>query len=582
MKERYTLNIVIVLLFGVRLLWSTPVLATDYYVHADIGSNTNSGLHPDDAFADMDYATIKLQAGDTLHLRSGIYTNVPILSTRLHRSGTSALPIVVRNYMNDIATIRSEGKFVIKDLSWWSFEDFIFSSAPFKLGMDDTSLPESSQCTSFAENITFKNIRFQHSSKRAITLRCANHIRIEDNIFNNLRSRTEGDDVQAIALQYVANDVVISGNIFRDIGADGIHMLNRPGGQYTNIHITNNEFEIVRPYRYRDEDGNVVPVEQQPFDNVGENGIDIKQGPGPIVVSNNRFHGFIPALPGQDASGGGSGVAIHEYARGITIRRNHFYNNVHHLTVGRGHNIEEYPDRDLVISNNIFEEKTFQSNFEGWKVLGIHISNARNISIINNTFQTQPHDKMTLIRFNKLSEVALFNNIFQDGIVEILYDGSMELIADHNAWSGILDREGRKTEVDLAISGIHDVLADDLKIDWETKMPLAGSPLIDAALPVGITYDFNGTTVSGQGPDIGAVERQISLNNSRSNISGSSIASTNEKEDGSTGGCTVGIHRSFDPLFILILIITTAGIFRHQLFGGFSTRSRQRVEKQSH
>ena len=39
------------LILAIQLLLSSSSFATDYYVHANVGSNeTNSGLAPDDAF----------------------------------------------------------------------------------------------------------------------------------------------------------------------------------------------------------------------------------------------------------------------------------------------------------------------------------------------------------------------------------------------------------------------------------------------------------------------------------------------------------------------------------------------------
>jgi len=522
--RKYARAIGMAVLFGAQILWPSITSATEYYVHAEIGNDANSGLEPDDAFASLTYATKQLRPGDTLYLRAGTYDELPIFSSRFRNSGTASSPIVIKSYADEIATIRSESKFVIQDLSWWTFEGFVFSSRPFTLGMDDTNLPESDQCTSFADNITFKNIRFQNSSSNAIVLRCARHISIVNNIFDNLRSRIEGMDTIAISIQYHTDDVLITGNHFSDIGADGIQLQHRPGARHTNIQIIGNEFEIIRPYRYRDENGIVIPPELQPFDNVGENGIDIKAGPGPIVITNNRFHGFMPTSPGQDASGGSSGITVHEYAQGITISSNYFYDSVSHLTVGRGNHPDEYPDRDLVITNNIFDEETYNSDFDNWIVMALCLDSVSNVEVFNNTFRTQLHNKAMLIKLNKLVNVKLFNNIFKNGRANVLFDGSMGLSADHNAWSGILDNEGRATEVDPVLSGSNDVLADDLMIDWATKTPLAGSPLIDAALPVGIVYDYYGAPVTGQSPDIGAVEFQSGLSDGTSLLVDLSVA----------------------------------------------------------
>jgi len=507
-------NIIVtaILLLGAQAWWPSISSATDYYVDTNNGTNINSGLLPDNAFADLVYATEQLQPGDTLYLRAGTYYELPFLRSEFHHSGTSSSPITIKSYANETATISSDIITGIKDLSWWTFEGLVFEhSEKFQLGTSDNSLPESNQCTGFTENIKFKNMRFQNSSSRsAIAVRCIRHLNIENSVFDNIRTRTAGVDSMGIVFEYQADAVVISGNHFIDIGADGIHMLDVPGGQLTNFYITDNEFEIQRPHRYRDENGDFVPVDQQPFSNVGENGIDIKQGPGPIVITNNRFHGFSPAIPGQDASGGGgSPIAISQVARGITISNNYFYDNVKHLTAGRGTNPDEYIDRDLLITNNIFEEKTIQDDFDTWTQQGLHIEDASNVHIYNNTFKNLLPDKNRLLLIlNKLSNVELYNNIFQNGRIMIKFDGYMGLNADYNAWSGIYNDAVTDRDSIAMIQGIHDVWAVDLKIDWETKMPQADSPLIDAGFPVGITNDFNGSPVTGLAPDIGSIEFQ--------------------------------------------------------------------------
>ena len=279
---------------------------------------------------------------------------------------------------------------------------------------DDNATPGTNRCASFAENIAIQRVRFQNGSQNGITITCGNHIKIDNNVFDNLRSRLPGVDTHAIVLTDYANDIVISDNLFRDIGADDVHLLDNPGAQFSYIDITNNEFEIQRPYRYRDENGNVV-ADPMSFDNVGENAIDIKQGPGPITVSKNRIHGFRPTLSGQDASGAnGAGIIIHNNAHNITLSKNLFYDNAKHLAVAKGSSNHMRPGRDLIVLNNIFKDTADLSNYLNMAPTMLDINSASNVSILNNTFQYQSDEhnyylylRTSIILFSKTTHFKM-------------------------------------------------------------------------------------------------------------------------------------------------------------------------------
>ena len=67
--SKYTYTIAIYLLLATQIFLPSTASATDYYAHANIGDNSNSGLAPDNAFADLIYALKQLSPGNTLHLR---------------------------------------------------------------------------------------------------------------------------------------------------------------------------------------------------------------------------------------------------------------------------------------------------------------------------------------------------------------------------------------------------------------------------------------------------------------------------------------------------------------------------------
>ena len=504
-KERYIFNLYAACLLGIQLLFPAPVFATDYYVHANVGDNRNSGLQPNNAFSTLLYAMQQLGPGDTLYLRSGTYDETVYLRSSQYSNGTSANPITIKSYPNETPVIGSNvAAFAVIDMQWWVFEDLIFqNSKALILGRRDTSLPENNQCI-WAENILIRRVRFQHSSANGMLVRCAKNIRIENNVFDNLRSRIAGRDAFGMLLSYRASNITISGNHFRDIGANGIQFLDSEGSQYVDIAIISNEFEIVRPYTYRDLTGAVVA--DPGFGNVGEVAIGIKKGPGPIVVENNTIHGFRPTLPGQDATGSiGNGLAILNQASGIAIRKNHFYDNVIHLSTAQGDNIEERPDRNLTISNNIFEEPADPGIYGNQVPSGLRLNSASNIKLFNNTFYNQLGFDGWVLQILNTDNVELKNNVFNNGIISINPDSVTNLVADHNAWSGITGNTWTG-EIYPVVLGVNDVADSDLGINLLSWTPLQNSPLIDSGEFVGISEDFYSSVTTGSAPDIGAVE----------------------------------------------------------------------------
>ncbi|WP_207796513.1 hypothetical protein, partial [Pseudohalioglobus lutimaris] len=91
-------------------------LATNYYVQANGGSNANTGLSSSAPFADLEYAMKKLQPGDTLLVRSGVYREFPYLSSAKYRSGTASKPILVRPYGNERPVISKSSESRLVDV----------------------------------------------------------------------------------------------------------------------------------------------------------------------------------------------------------------------------------------------------------------------------------------------------------------------------------------------------------------------------------------------------------------------------------------------------------------------------------
>ena len=118
MKERL-LAVGINFLLGVQLLCPVTVFAADYYVHANVGDNRNSGLQPNDAFATLPYAMQQLIPGDTLYLRSGVYSETVYLRSSLYKNGTFAKPITIKSYPNETPIFgNNTSAFGVVDLRW--------------------------------------------------------------------------------------------------------------------------------------------------------------------------------------------------------------------------------------------------------------------------------------------------------------------------------------------------------------------------------------------------------------------------------------------------------------------------------
>ena len=278
---------------------------------------------------------------------------------------------------------------------------------------------------------------------------------------------------------------MISGNHFIDVGADGIHVMDKEGAFFSNIFIVHNQFEIQRPYRYRDETGAVVPEDQQPFDNVGENAIDIKQGPGPIFITGNSIHGFRASTTGQDASGSnGAGIVLHKRARGVTLSKNWFFDNRIHLSVGKGTDSAPQQDRDTLVHNNVFGELADPNTTGDQHPIGLFILDVSNVKVFNNTFLSQYGEKVDLIGIGDTGVVELTNNAFQNGKIVVNDISRASLVADHNAWAQVMANTP-SGELQVGIVGPNDVMVDNLRIDTQTWEPLENSPLIDAGASIG-------------------------------------------------------------------------------------------------
>ncbi|HEY6130630.1 MAG TPA: right-handed parallel beta-helix repeat-containing protein, partial [Halioglobus sp.] len=463
--------------------------AANYYVHAGVGKNTNSGTQPTAAFADLAYAMPKLRAGDTLHVRAGKYTATPA-GGKLS-NGTQTSPITVKPYLSEKPVISFTSKLTLSNnRAWWVFDNLTFQNSQL-IAIGASS--DTGGC-SFATDIAIINSRFQHSSYQGINLQCGKRILVAGNIFDNMRARVAGTDVHAIVLSDQTEDVFIGLNTFRDIGADGIQ-LGR-GSNNRNVNIVDNTFEVIRPYVYRDLNGQPT-ADTQRFGNVGENGIDIKAGPGPINVTGNTIRGFRPAASGQDVSGSmGVGLVIQQMSSGINVSKNRFIDSNFHMRIVGDGAPTSLPNRDVDVTNNIFDEVPAYTG-SGQVPTGLDVVNVTGVRVYNNVFYNLKSAGKRLLRLQDVREVSLQNNLFHNGtVLQPPATYVMDVYADHNAWSKI----GGAIPSDW--KGLRDLTLTDPAIDWTNWKPKAGSPMIDKGMNVELPDDYYGVPITGVAPEI--------------------------------------------------------------------------------
>jgi hypothetical protein len=216
-------------------------------------------------------------------------------------------------------------------------------------------------------NITkvIRNCTFRNSAVPGIVVRSARNVVIEGSTFQNIRTHIPGVGVHAISIpgSDVVDDVVIRGNSFASIGADGIQ-IGDSGDGARNLVITKNTFAGAS--------------------GVGENAVDVKASSGAIVISYNTWHGFRPCLSpkkggDQDCSGStGAGVVIHDgkspgTSRDISVLSNRMYDNIVGLVVSDALDV-------LVRGNTISLNKS----------AGVLVDATHGISILANIFEDNP------------------------------------------------------------------------------------------------------------------------------------------------------------------------------------------------
>ena len=234
------------------------------------------------------------------------------------------------------------------------------STAIFEIGKNpDDNNPN---IVKVIRNCTFKNTSGTITLKPPVRIEKANNVLIENSRFENIRTGAQ-DDVVAIAMtgKELAQNIVIRNNVFTQISSDGLQP-GPNGPNVRNLTIENNEFIGSEDW--------------------GENAIDVKGVYGPILIKNNKIHGFRPCQSSktkvqgtQDCTGSrGPAITIHVGSTGfapqnVTIEGNDIYDNTFGITMSGGSGI--------TIRNNSFRNNITR---------GIEISGGSSITLSGNTY----------------------------------------------------------------------------------------------------------------------------------------------------------------------------------------------------
>ena len=440
----------------------------------------------DQPWRTLNYAFQQLEPGDVLLVRAGIYTDEFMILT-VQNSGQEGVPITVKAFEEEQPIIKG-GTISLEGTNWWFFEGLIFAEQEGPAMIMGLHQNLSHNQTLVSEHITIRNCEFKNGKRSSLSMHHVNHILVEDSYFHHMRpgvpfkdssGNPVGWEVVGIDARYIVDNLTVRNNRFEDIGSDGIHLgavAYKPGSYVGKVDIVDNHFWVNRPYTGI-------------LGNVGENGIDVKDASGPVLIARNTVHGFRRSTPEQDASGDpGAGIAIHERSKNVIIEKNLIYDNVINLVVGGN-------SSDIVVRNNIFKEarRTDRptSSFVGGH--GLEVADAMNIGVYHNTF----YDNDYYLSGWNVSNSIFKNNIIYKGSSSVSSDVHWE--ADYNAWSQVTDI------APSILNGRHDVVVADLRLEANLQ-PMSDSPVLNAGQDLGLTDDFAGNPRVDTFPDLGVFE----------------------------------------------------------------------------
>jgi hypothetical protein len=470
---------------------------TQFYV-SPTGNDTNDGLTPATPFLTLDVASRKLAAGDTLNLMGGVYNSFPSMRSDTGgtwKSGTAANPILWRPYLNEVPVISSTPVASMKVMDYITMQGIVFDKI--------RGIKLQTSCN----NWTFRDCTFKNSHGSDVTIGLVSAVNttnllVEDCVFDNIRSRTFGQDAHAIHFAQNQSNAVVRRCTFTDIGADGVHV-DRDCNS-TNLRVEECRFEIIRPYQYRDTSGQPQP-DPLGIINCGENGVDVKSGD--VTIEDCEFIGFRPADGAtQDASGGfrGAGIQLHILNDGGYVRRCLFENNGYHLNGGNGLSTNNLTEVSNCIFRNLVDSfDEFYPPGTTERPSAIRLFKQDGIIIENNTFYTDTPDRVNILDLDtEVANLTFRNNSCDEGQIWTR-NGAGEPTGtnniDYNMWSNLAATRP------AYFQGANDVDTTNTGIAYNAGYyPANGSAGTGQGVDAGYATDFYGTPITTF--DIGAVQ----------------------------------------------------------------------------
>jgi len=517
-------KVLLIFFFFLSLFFPQKIWAKDYNFYLNQCSSPHGFF---DECYEL-YSVIKqLRAGDNLILHRGNYylpyIKIDSASGRAQGKGTASAPITIKSAPGEEVILEGRS-LAVNDTAYWVFDGLIFErftnsngypGAVITLGLlpKYTGDYEGSRIVS-PHHITIKNCTFRNSSSQSIRTINAytnnnyrDSILITNNLFQNLDSGEKGKDLVSVGIAYMGRNVTIKDNIFIDAASDGIHLgahaydnsgqniSSRPADSIIeNIKIEGNEF-------YTSASPN-DPREKH----MGENGIDIKSGPGPVYVRNNYFHDFYKTGINTSDAGGEQGpdfqhaLGLHTPCNGclygaenVIVEQNVFANNANHIYVC-------HHERNIVIKNNLFKDTLpFLGDVDREDNTGSGITiwdDVAGLKIYNNTFYNNYYFIFSYTQTGVSGEIS--NNAFVKGSFAFRPESGWNINRGYNAFS----QADMPPEI---IKGENDILSNDLLID-NNFYPQKG--LIDKGKTISeVENDFAGVSrPQGSAYDIGAFE----------------------------------------------------------------------------
>jgi hypothetical protein len=344
-------------LVGLGLVLAFPVQAdaAEYYV-APTGSDTNPG-NLASPFKTISGNVWRLQPGDTMYLRAGVYTEsiTPI------RSGQPQLPITFKAYQNEqpvLANVSGQAIYVY-DKDYLTFD-----------GIDIRDINGHWISIWLSSFVTIRNCSLSNVTANIMGFYIihSNHITLQDCSMDKVSSNTVTQDKDLIHMENTHYSL--------------LERLTLRRGPHSLIGMQNSTFNIIRNNDLHNEwQKNVGTAANSSGNTLGRN-----------VFENNRIYSSRPAILQGYQGKGAMGIYLNQ--KGNIIRRNQIYDNsnfgilldgnnalgnssvnfnkiYHNTIVGNGKN-EAYPQSagisvtdfssGITMGNNVFKNNILTDN----------------------------------------------------------------------------------------------------------------------------------------------------------------------------------------------------------------------------